>query len=337
MTRVASSIVVGLIGLMFSIPPAAFATNPVLDKAIKAYHSGNYALSIGLFGQAATTEFNNPILHYYLANALAKTNQTKDAIKEYKIALAQEPDGQIANYCKEALAALGAEEGAGKSKKSGSSKPLAFSYNFDVHGNPQEIEGKMPNGGTFKLRRSASGSWVLRETRNSRELNISGVPIEVKPDGTILGRFYVSNQGDMTYISPTKVRNVIRRDGTVDDGMSDTFNTLIQALTPAEQRVVDDAAAIMQKANVRIKEEERKTDVAVRQIRNNISESNASANRYNREDVAEYRKDGERRIKMLYQDLERKKKEIYAEAQSRVDLKTRSEGGNGRPAVTPRR
>jgi hypothetical protein len=72
----------------------------------------------------------------------------------------------------------------------------------------------------------------------------------------------------------------------------------------------------------------------VRQIRNNISESNASANR---EDVAEYRKDGERRIKMLYQDLERKKKEIYAEAQSRVDLKTRSEGGNGRPAVTPRR
>jgi tetratricopeptide (TPR) repeat protein len=88
-----------------------------LDQGIRAYNAGKYDEAIGRLGQAESTEFNNPILHYYLANALAKTKQTPDAIKEYKVALALEPNGQLADYCRQALQAMGALPAEDKPKR----------------------------------------------------------------------------------------------------------------------------------------------------------------------------------------------------------------------------
>ena len=72
------------------------ASDPKLDQGIREYNAGHYSEAVSLFNVAQTSEFNNPVLHYYLANALAKINMTKDAIKEYKVAMALQPEGQLA-------------------------------------------------------------------------------------------------------------------------------------------------------------------------------------------------------------------------------------------------
>jgi tetratricopeptide (TPR) repeat protein len=107
MRQLISRIVVLANCLTWLFPCSSLAVSP-LEQAIKAYHAGNYTEAIGRFGQAESTEFNNPKLHYYLANALAKTNQKQDAIKQYKVALALEPTGQLAEYCRQDLQAFGA-------------------------------------------------------------------------------------------------------------------------------------------------------------------------------------------------------------------------------------
>lgn len=87
---------------------AAIATDKHLEDGVAAYNAGNYSDAVGLFGQALSTEYNNPLLHYYYGNALNKMKQKPDAIREYRIALSLQPDGKMADYCKQALEALGA-------------------------------------------------------------------------------------------------------------------------------------------------------------------------------------------------------------------------------------
>jgi thioredoxin-like negative regulator of GroEL len=90
-----------------SVSPAT-AANKFLQQGIDAFNHGRYNDAIGLLGAAKQTESDNPTLHYYLASALLKMRQTPDAIREYKIAMALQPDGQIAKYSQAALQALGA-------------------------------------------------------------------------------------------------------------------------------------------------------------------------------------------------------------------------------------
>lgn len=87
----------------------AIAGSEFLDKAIAAYNAGNYNEAMGLLGEAESRDFNDPVLHYYLANTLSHLDSKDEAIKEYKIALAMQPDGQMAAYCHDALRALGVE------------------------------------------------------------------------------------------------------------------------------------------------------------------------------------------------------------------------------------
>jgi thioredoxin-like negative regulator of GroEL len=87
---------------------SAQAANKFLQQGIDAFNHGQYNDAIGLLGAAKQTESDNPTLHYYLASALVKLKQNTDAIREYKIAMALQPDGQLAQYCQAALQALGA-------------------------------------------------------------------------------------------------------------------------------------------------------------------------------------------------------------------------------------
>ena len=87
---------------------AALAESPFLEKGIAAYTRGNYAEAIGMFGAAKSTESDNPTMHYYMANCLVKLGSKPDAIREYKMALAISPTGQISQYCTAALRSLGA-------------------------------------------------------------------------------------------------------------------------------------------------------------------------------------------------------------------------------------
>ena len=59
------------------------------------------------FGEAASSDFNEPILHYYMANTYVHLNQTESAIREFRIAYALAPAGEIARLSKLGLANFG--------------------------------------------------------------------------------------------------------------------------------------------------------------------------------------------------------------------------------------
>lgn len=96
----------------------ALADNKFLQQGIREYNAGNYLRAVGLFGAAQPTEFNNPLLHYYMGNSYARLQQKPDAIREYNLALTLQPEGKIADYCRAALSAIGSgsERGAPTTK-----------------------------------------------------------------------------------------------------------------------------------------------------------------------------------------------------------------------------
>jgi len=93
------------------------AESPFLKKGIEAYTAGDYNKAAGLLGAAQSAEFNNPILHYYLANTLARLNERDGAIREYRIAYALEPDGDVGRQCRLALSVYGADLLSSKNPK----------------------------------------------------------------------------------------------------------------------------------------------------------------------------------------------------------------------------
>lgn len=82
------------------------SANP-LKEGIKAFKAGEFKNAIGLLGSAQSTDFNNPLLHYYMANAFVRLSRREPAIREYRIAYALAPDQEVGQNSKRALVALG--------------------------------------------------------------------------------------------------------------------------------------------------------------------------------------------------------------------------------------
>lgn len=80
--------------------------NP-LKEGIKAFKAGDFRNAIGLLGSAQSTDFNNPVLHYYMANAFVRLGRREPCIREYRIAYALAPDQEVGQNSKRALMALG--------------------------------------------------------------------------------------------------------------------------------------------------------------------------------------------------------------------------------------
>jgi hypothetical protein len=85
---------------------SAQAENPALREAIKKYNAGDYLTAAGLLGQAESADFNDPKLHYYLANTFYRLNEREAALREYRIAYALQPTGEVGSLSKRALSAL---------------------------------------------------------------------------------------------------------------------------------------------------------------------------------------------------------------------------------------
>lgn len=88
-----------------SAPPTSSASP--LKEGIKAFKAGDFKNAIGLLGSAQSTDFNNPVLHYYMANAFVRLSRREPAIREYRIAYALAPDQEVGQNSKRALVALG--------------------------------------------------------------------------------------------------------------------------------------------------------------------------------------------------------------------------------------
>lgn len=104
----------------------AQAEGSSLQKGIEAYGAGDYVKAAGHLGAAQSAEFSNPVLHYYLANTLVHLNDREGAIREYRIAYALEPDGDIAKECRLALWVYNADSYGPRSSRGGTSSSVPF-------------------------------------------------------------------------------------------------------------------------------------------------------------------------------------------------------------------
>ncbi len=102
-----------------------YGESPFLKKGIEAYTVGDYNKAAGQFGAAESSEFNNPLLHYYLANTLIHLKDRDGAIREYRIAYALDPDGDIGRECHLALSAYGADLFGTRGGRRGRKDPMA--------------------------------------------------------------------------------------------------------------------------------------------------------------------------------------------------------------------
>ena len=95
--------------LAINVSPS-YSGNAYLDEGIRRYQAADYQHAKESFAEAQSAEFNNPVLHYYYGNTLLKMGLKNDAIKQYEMALTLKHDGQVGEYCREALLRLNAKQ-----------------------------------------------------------------------------------------------------------------------------------------------------------------------------------------------------------------------------------
>jgi tetratricopeptide (TPR) repeat protein len=99
--------------------------NPFMQQGIKEYYAGDYINAAGHFGEAESADFNDPKLHYFLGNTFVHLNQRDAAVREYRIAYALEPTGEVGTLSKNALILCGAEKESTTGDKSAKDKDAA--------------------------------------------------------------------------------------------------------------------------------------------------------------------------------------------------------------------
>jgi hypothetical protein len=319
-----------LASCLFWVQPG-MAASEILNKGIKAFNSGHYQKAIGLLGQAETSEFNNPVLHYYLANALSKVNQKPDAIKEYKIAMALQPEGQMSQYCTAALEALGAlpksgkEAGKGNEQSSGPTTAEILSAAIDaINKDADEQVAKekqrvgeeilrlkfepidaglglssSPFGGNFRY---SSGEMNAQQRISKLTLELERKTFEIKSAARAkIGELKAASAGKTGSGLPSRTNgNVLR------------------------------AEAVYNEAQARIIDEERRVDVEIRKLQAELG-LQMMENPRNHQTV---RSEVQKKIERLREDLERRKAEINADAKARADALDPEYGKPSSPGTT---
>jgi tetratricopeptide (TPR) repeat protein len=104
-------------------PPSV---SPEVKEGIIAYNKGDFKSAVGSFSGALNSEFNNPVVHYYLGNCFVHLNQPESAIREFRIAYAISPDNEVGKFSKDALKIFGVETdepGTAKDGRTESGRP----------------------------------------------------------------------------------------------------------------------------------------------------------------------------------------------------------------------
>jgi tetratricopeptide (TPR) repeat protein len=119
-TKTINARATGLLACLFvalAMPAGAAENGNFLKQGMVEYNAGDYNNASGHLGAALNTEFNNPVLHYYLASCYVHLNQKEAAIREFRIAYALQPDGDAGKLSKTALKYYGLDSiGADSSK-----------------------------------------------------------------------------------------------------------------------------------------------------------------------------------------------------------------------------
>jgi len=78
------------------------------DEGVAHLKAGRYQTAEAYFLQAIREQPNDPMLHYYLANALVYLHQHPGAIVQYQACYRLDPYGPLSGYCRRALKTYGA-------------------------------------------------------------------------------------------------------------------------------------------------------------------------------------------------------------------------------------
>lgn len=78
-----------------------------MKQGVAEYNAGDYKSAAGHLGAALPTDFNNAVLHYYLANTYVHLNIRDGAVREFRIAYALEPDKEVGRLSRLALKYMG--------------------------------------------------------------------------------------------------------------------------------------------------------------------------------------------------------------------------------------
>ncbi len=96
----------------------AMSVNKFLLQGIQDYRDGDFNAAAGNLGAAMSTDFNNATLHYYMGNCCVHLKQMESAVREFRIAFALDPTGQVGRFAKQALDYLDVDaQGQGLTKK----------------------------------------------------------------------------------------------------------------------------------------------------------------------------------------------------------------------------
>jgi tetratricopeptide (TPR) repeat protein len=329
-----------VVTLAFLLSPAPAGANDYLDKGIKEYNAGNYYEAIGLLGEAEPTDFNNAVLHYYLANAYAKTSQKDDAIKEYKIALALEPQGQLASYCERALRVLHGVAPAsvgGKTLKYPSGNPMLSTTGAVLP------DKQMPRiicilCGCPLCHRLESILHELEAKYGDRIAFTRSMKNALDPEIKQIVQDYSAEGCPSVLLFDTQGKLVKKIDGMVAEAdlRRDTEALAASAGKPrfasgGDERLAQQADSIMKDAQARVSDDRRRVDEEIKMLQNEetfmIQDLTSARRSFRTEEINEVREDIRKKIDYLNKDYDRRKGETFAAAAAKIQALESTAGG----------
>lgn len=318
----------------------AVAVNKFLQQGIDAFNHGRYTDAIGLLGAAKQTDSDNPTLHYYMASALVKLKQKNDAIREYKVAMALQPDGQIAKYCQVALQALGAvappaaspgNQALAGGKSAESSHEPAFKQDISNIQEPQiiSIVDESPDshrvdmivtnlqslyGDIIMFRRSSQSNPDEKTKELLKKYNPGSVPsiILVNDEGQAYQQF---NHNIVEENVRSKVEELARNSRWKEPGVSQ------------DPHLVEYRHEVLTELEARIAADQVRVDREIETIKASTSQqiSDLRVSRYglygNGDEVTRLNNEENSKIQAIRADFEKRKAEWRAAAQAKIDAR----------------
>ncbi|HEY9719419.1 MAG TPA: hypothetical protein V6C69_18215 [Trichormus sp.] len=259
----------------------AQAANRYLQQGIEQYNAGHYSEAIGMFGAAEASEFNNPELHYYMANALARMNQKADAIREYKMALTLQPQGRLSDYCQSALRSLGALPAAAapaNSQAAASAQKTVVSPLKGTGALPQLVYLTCGCPLCYRMEK------VVRDLQNKYYDKVTFTHLEQSSPNEktqmVMKMYNISRCPTVLFLDPNGDVIAERTGMVAESDMWDQTKGLAfmqQYKTENDQHYKATRDQIMHETDLRIAEEQRRVDLEIKAIEDDVNQRTGSS------------------------------------------------------------
>lgn len=166
-------LMLGLLGgvSLLSEEPARAAE---FETGIRVYKTGDYPTAIKYFKEALRSQEDNPYVHYYLADALVKSNRIREAEWEYRQIIAMAPESQAARLSK-----IGLTQIKHFNEETGSRFSAITTSSQDNNG-PDYIEGLATNEDNYLADVEEGGILVRWSVKSPIKLYVEKSPVGIR-------------------------------------------------------------------------------------------------------------------------------------------------------------